>query len=309
VRSFLLSGASGMLGKALQQALNTRGLPVLQLVRRKPALSNEIQWDPAGSPALQNPAALEGLSAAIHLGGANLAARRWTSTYKQKLVASRVESTRALAITLAGLRHPPEVLISASAVGIYGDRSDELIDDTSLPGSGFLADLCQQWEAAAQPAAEAGIRAVQLRFGVVLGSEGGTLSRIVPLFRLGLGGRLGSGRQWMSWISLTDAVAAIVFACKNPSINGPVNLTSPNPVTNGQFTLNLAAVLHRPAFLAAPASALRFALGEMADAALLSSVRAFPSKLTNAGFQFSQPTISHALAAALRSKDNSRALS
>jgi uncharacterized protein (TIGR01777 family) len=296
---YLLSGASGMLGKSLQQLLEDCHLPILQLVRRNPALRNEIQWNPAVSPAIQDPRAFEGMAAAIHLGGASLAGRRWTKAYKRELVQSRIHSTRELASTLARLRQPPPVFLTASAVGFYGNRGDELLDDTSPGGSGFLAEVCQQWEAAALPAVEAGIRVIHLRLGVVLGPGSGALAAIAPLFRLGLGGRLGSGRQWMSWISLTDAVAAIAFALRTPSIQGPINLTSPNPVTNRQFTLSLAHVLHRPAVLPVPAFVLRLALGEMADEALLSSARAFPSKLTTARFQFKYPVLGHALAAAL----------
>jgi uncharacterized protein len=296
---YLLSGASGMLGTSLHQALESRRLPVLQLVRRKPSTTNEIQWNPAVSPALPNTDLLEGMKAAIHLGGANLSARRWTRAYQRELVQSRVQSTQILSRTLAGLRKPPEVFVTASAVGFYGDRGDELIDDTSPGGSGFLAEVCQQWEAAAQPAVEAGIRVIQLRLGVVLGPRSGALASIAPLFRLGLGGRLGSGRQWMSWISLADATSAIAFALKTQAIQGPINLTSPNPVTNSQFTLTLAHALHRPAILPVPAFMLRLVLGKMADEALLSSVRAFPSKLTTGGFHFKYPTIGQALAAAL----------
>jgi hypothetical protein len=274
-------------------------LPILQLVRRKPALRNEIQWNPAVSPAIPDIQAVEGMAAAIHLGGANVAAHRWTKAYKRKMAESRVQSTYILASALARLRRPPQVLLVASAIGFYGDRGDELLDDTSPAGSGFLAELCQQWEAAAQPAVEAGIRVIHLRFGVVLGPGAGALAGIAPLFKIGLGGRLGSGRQWMSWVSLTDAIAAIAFALRTPSIQGPINLTSPNPVTNSQFTLTLARALHRRAILPVPAFILRLALGEMADEALLSSARAFPSKLTTAGFQFKYPAIGHALAAAL----------
>jgi uncharacterized protein (TIGR01777 family) len=223
------------------------------------------------------------------------------------MIASRVDSTRALATTLAGLRNPPQTLLVASAVGIYGNRPKDFLDETSAPGSGFLADLCRQWEAAAKPAADAGIRVVHLRFGVVLAppadpgrrANAGVLARMLPIFRLGLGGRLGSGLQWMSWISLTDALAAIFFALDTPSLAGPLNLTAPNPVTNADFTHALARQLHRPAVFPVPAAALRLALGEMADEALLSSARAYPAKLIMAGFEFAHPTLSHALASTL----------
>jgi uncharacterized protein (TIGR01777 family) len=215
------------------------------------------------------------------------------------MIESRVQSTRALATALAGLRHPPQMLLVASATGIYGDRGPELLDETSLPGSGFVADLCRQWEAAAQPAIDAGIRVLHLRFGVVLG-PGGALARLLPIFRLGLGGQLGNGRQFMSWISLHDVLAAIFFLLEAPSLAGPFNFTAPNPVTNTQFTRALATQLHRPAVLSVPTFALRLALGEMPGEVLLSSARAYPAKLAAAGFHFSHPTLVHALPAALQ---------
>lgn len=295
----LVSGASGTLGTALRGALAARGLPALQLVRRDPVSPGQLQWNPGATPAIPNPEPLEGLAAAIHLSGTNVAAHRWTPAYKQEINLSRVQSTRALASALSRLRHPPQVLLVASATGYYGNRGDELLDESSAPGSGFLADLCQKWEAAARPAADAGIRVVFLRLGVVLGPGGGALARLLPLFRLGLGGRLGSGRQWMSWISLADALAAILFAMDTPTLAGAVNLTAPYPVTNGEFKRALSRAVHRPAILPAPAFVLRIALGAVADEALLASARVFPSRLTNAGFSFSHPTLDEALAAAL----------
>ena len=287
-----------MLGAALSHALATRNQQILQLVRRLAARSTEIQWDPAATPPITNADALEGLTAAIHLSGANVAAHRWTPAYKREIAASRIDSTRALAETLARLNRPPQMMLVASAIGIYGNRGDELLNESSAPGSGFMAELCEQWEAAAQPAREAGIRVVHLRLGVVLGSEG-ALARMRPIFRLGLGGPLGSGRQWMSWISLSDAVAAILFALDTPTVAGPVNFTAPNPVTNAEFTRALGRQLHRPALLPAPAFALRLALGQMADEALLASARVLPARLTQAGFQLQHPAIEEALAAAL----------
>jgi uncharacterized protein (TIGR01777 family) len=320
-----------MLGSALHRALVTRNFPVLQLVRsshpsepaqavpvpanHEPSVPNrrtivvalpgQFPWNPAADPPIAHPEVLNGFTAAIHLSGANVAAHRWTSAYKRELFASRVDSTRALAITLARLRHPPFAFIGASAVGIYGNRGDELLTETSASGSGFLADVCRQWEAAAQPAVQAGIRVVHLRFGVILGPGSGALAHIAPLFRLGLGGPLGSGQQWMSWISLADAIAAIVFALFTPALTGPVNLTAPNPVRNAEFTRALAHVLHRPAILPAPAFALRLALGPMADEALLASARVLPAKLQAAGFQFIHPSVDQALVAALAPKQKS----
>ncbi len=294
------SGTSGMLGSALRRALAARHVPVAQLVRRPAASAEEIGWDPASRPPLVRPDRLEGFFAAIHLSGANVAAHRWTAAYKREIAASRVDSTRVLAETLAGLHCPPEVMLVASAVGFYGNRGDEVLDENSAAGKGFMAELCQEWEAAARPAVEAGIRVVHLRLGVVIG-PGGALARMTPIFRLGLGGRLGTGKQWMSWISLEDAVGAILFALETATLAGPVNLTAPEPVTNAEFTRVLARRLRRPAVLPAPAFALRLALGQMADEALLASARVVPGKLTAAGFRFAHPGIEDALAAALPS--------
>jgi len=283
-----------MLGTALHQALIASGRATLQLVRRNPVGEGQLQWNPTASSAISNSARLAGLDAAIHLGGANLAGHRWTAAWKREIRLSRVDSTRAL----VALPQPPHTLLVASAVGIYGDRGDELLDENSQVGKGFLADVCQEWEAATEPARQAGIRVVHLRFGVVLHPATGALAKMLPLFRLGLGGRLGSGRQWMSWITLVDAVSAILFALDTASLDGPVNLAAPEPVTNTEFTRALSRAVHRPAILPAPAFALRLALGQMADEALLASARAAPFRLLSAGFQFAHPTIDSALAAA-----------
>jgi uncharacterized protein (TIGR01777 family) len=292
---FLLSGASGMLGTALREALTQRKADVLQLVRRKPAGPTELLWDPTATVPISSAERLEGLTAAIHLGGANVGAQRWTPSYLREMTASRVQSTHALATALAGLRRPPSALLVASAIGIYGNRGDEILDERSNPGSGILPRLCRAWEAAAEPARQGGIRVVHLRFGVVLDPNGGAMAKMLPPFRLGLGGRLGSGKQWMSWIGLADLVAAVLFALDEPSLTGPVNLTSPQPVTNAEFTRALAGQLHRPAVLPVPAFALRLALGPMADEALLASARALPQKLSGAGFRFAQATVEEAL--------------
>lgn len=288
-----------MLGTALHQALLRRGAGVLQLVRRAPAQSGQLQWNPEAAPAVRDSGPLEGLDAAIHLSGASVAAHRWTPAWKREMWVSRVGSTQALTATLAALKQPPKTLLVASATGIYGDRGDELLDERSSPGKGFLADLCLEWESAARSAVEAGIRVVHLRFGVVLGTGSGALAKMLPLFRLGLGGRLGSGKQWMSWISLTDALAAILFTLDTPALTGPVNLTAPQPVTNAEFTRALGKAVHRPAILPAPAFALRLALGAMADEALLASARAVPAQLSEAGFPFAHPTVDAALGAEL----------
>jgi len=238
---------------------------------------------------------LEGLEAAVHLGGVNLSERRWTKAYKREIETSRVESTRVLAAVLAGLKRPPKVLLVASATGFYGDRGDEVLDEGSSAGKGYLPEICAKWEAASEAAAKAGIRVVHLRLGVVLGKNG-AMKKMLPIFRLGLGGRLGSGQQWMSWIRLEDAVRAILFSLKTETLSGPVNLAAPNPVTNAEFTRALGRALHRPAVMPVPALALRLMFGEMANEALLASTRAFPGKLIGAGFRFEYPTVDEALA-------------
>lgn len=288
-----------MLGTALQGALTAQNRAILRLVRRPTTAPNEFQWNPTGAPAISNPEALEDLTAAFHFSGANLAGHRWRDGYKKELLESRVESTRALSAILARLRRPPQLLMVASAVGIYGNRGDELLDETSAPGTGFLADLCRRWEEASRPAARAGIRVIHLRFGVVLAKSGGALGKMLPWFRFGLGGKLGDGRQYMSWIALPDAVAALQFLLDQPAASGSYNITTPNPVSNAQFTRILAAQLHRPSFFSVPAFALRFALGEMADEGLLAGVRAYPARLMSAGFQFAYPNLVHALPAVL----------
>lgn len=288
-----------MLGSALRSRLSDRGARVLQLVRRAAAAEGELTWDPGASAPVADPEPIEECSAAIHLSGASVAGHRWTDAYKGELFESRVGSTRALAGLVAGLRQPPKTLVVASAIGIYGDRGGELLDESSAPGEGFLPDLCRQWEEAARPANEAGIRVVHARFGVVLGRGPGALTKMLPIFRFGLGGPLGSGRQWMSWVSLGDAIGAILFAVETPDLCGPVNVVAPNPVTNAGFTRALAKQLHRPALLPAPSVALRLVFGQMAEEALLASALVAPAKLLGAGFRFAHATIEAALAAAL----------
>ena len=288
-----------MLGTAVRQALIAAKTPTLQLVRWGPAAEGQLRWDPGSDHPIENLGRIEGAIAAIHLSGASVAAHRWTEAYRREMTASRVDSTRRLATALAGLQKPPQSFLVASAVGIFGDRGDEVLDESSAPGSGFLAGLCRQWEAAAEPAVQAGIRVIHLRFGVVLGPEQGALKQMLPPFRAGLGARLGKGRQWMSWISLADAVAAILFALDQKSLSGPVNLTAPNPVTNAEFTRALGNQLGKPVFLSIPAFALRLMFGQMANDAVLSSARVQPAKLLDAGFRFSMPEISAALQSAI----------
>jgi hypothetical protein len=263
---------------------------VFRLVRREPKPdAGEIRWDPAAGTIASDE--IEGLDAVVHLAGESIAASRWTPEKKARIRSSRVAGTQLLARTLARLARPPKVLVSVSAVGFYGDRGDEELDEASSPGSGFLAGVCRDWEAATEPAAQAGIRVVLARLGVVLAREGGALARLIPLFRLGLGGRLGSGRQYMSWITLDDAVGAIRFLLENESLCGPVNVVSPHPITNREFTRTLGRVLHRPTLFPAPSFALRIALGEMADEMLLSGARVLSKKLSDAGYKFRDPEL------------------
>lgn len=252
-------------------------------------------WDPYAASPMSRPQVLEGTTAAVHLSGVNLAGRRWTSAYKREILESRVIPTHALSTLLASLKVKPAVLICASAIGIYGDRGGEVLTESSLPGSGFLPEVCRAWENATQPATDAGIRVVHLRFGVVLSSAGGALAQMLPLFRAGLGGRLGSGRQWVSWVALPDGIRVIEFALEAASLSGPVNVVAPNPVTNLEFTRALGRAVHRPTLLPAPALALRFALGEMAQATILESERVLPARLGAAGFDFEYPEIDAAL--------------
>ena len=288
-----------MLGSAVHRTLTRQGIPTLQLLRRGATAEGQLQWSPSAARIIENSAPLDGAAAAIHLSGASVAAHRWTDAYRREMGASRVESTRKLATLLATLQAPPKTFVVASAIGIYGDRGDDVLTESSQPGSGFLADLCQQWEAAAEPAVQAGMRVVHMRFGVVLGPGHGALHQMLPPFRVGLGARLGSGQQWMSWVGLADVIAAILFALEQSTLAGAVNVTAPNPVTNAEFTRALGRQLHRPAFLAVPAIAVRMMFGQMADEALLASARVLPERLLASGFQFSLPKIEDALRATL----------
>jgi uncharacterized protein len=304
----LLTGSSGLIGTSLVRNLMRKRISMVSLRRRalsgarsggSDGLSNEL-WDPYSATPVSLPRSLDGTTAAVHLSGVNLAGRRWTSSYKREILESRVKPTHALATILAGLRPKPAVLVCASAIGIYGSRGEELLSESSLPGSGFLPEVCLAWEKAAQPAADVGIRVVHLRFGVVLSPQGGALAQMLPVFRAGLGGRLGSGRQWMSWAVLPDVIRAIEFALQTTSLSGPVNVVTPNPVTNLEFTRSLGRVLHRPALLHVPAFALRLAFGEMAKATILESERVTPGCLQSAGFDFEYPELEAGLRAVLQ---------
>jgi len=291
----LIAGASGFLGQALTRELIEHGHQVHALVRRTARGNSEIEWHPEHGSI--DPDALRGYGAVIGLSGAGIGDRRWTPAYKQELVDSRIKPTNALATALAFLpmAQRPRTFLNASAVGYYGNRGDELLPETGGAGGGFLADLVVRWEAATEPAADAGVRVVQLRTGLVLSARGGLLARLIPLYRRGLGGRLGSGEQFQPWITLADEVAAIRFLLESNTVSGPVNLAAPAPVRNKEFSAELGRVLNRPAKLAVPRLALRAALGEFANGGVLASERVIPERLSAAGYSFKHPELRSAL--------------
>jgi len=266
---------------------------VTRLVRGASIGRDEAAWDPVRG--LAEPSRLDGTDAVVHLAGANIAAGRWTPTRKAEIRQSRVEGTRSLCDALARLAHPPRVLVSASAVGYYGDRGAETLTEDSPGGTGFLADVCRAWEAATDPASQAGIRVVNLRFGMILTPAGGALAKMLLPFKLGAGGRIGGGEQFMSWIALDDAIGAIHHALGQESVRGPVNAVAPAPVSNTDFTCTLARVLRRPALFPLPAFAARLLFGEMADALLLGGARVVPARLQAAGYGFRFPELEGAL--------------
>lgn len=290
----LVTGATGLVGSALAALLERRGDQVLRVTRTPSAgIPGTVVWDPERGSL--DAAALEGIDAAVHLAGENIAAGRWNAARKQRIRESRVRSTRFLVRALGGLARPPRCLVSASAVGYYGNRGAEILREDSLPGSGFLPEVCLAWEREAQAATATGIRTVLLRIGVVLSGRGGMLARLIPLFRLGLGGRIGSGDQYMSWVTLEDLVEIVLHALGDESLSGPVNAVTPNPVRNAEFTKTLGRILRRPTFFAVPAPLARLALGKMADALLLASARAEPAALERASFSFRWPRLEPAL--------------
>jgi len=294
----LMTGASGLIGSAAAGALRGAGHTVDRLARpnyRQESRSalRPIRWDSVSGDLDREGA--NGADAVVHLAGASIAAGRWTAERKKILRQSRVDATRNLVTGLLQLDQRPQVLVAASAVGYYGDRGDEVLTEESAPGEGFLAQLAQDWEKEAARAADFGIRTVMLRFGVILAPHGGALERMLLPFQLGLGGRLGSGRQWMSWLTLPDAVGLIRHALGNDSLQGPVNAVAHSPVTNAEFTKMLGRVLRRPTIFPVPAFALRVALGEMADALLLSSQRVIPQKLRQLGYRFQHATLEEGL--------------
>lgn len=294
----IITGATGLIGSALVRSLLADGQEVTRLVRggakgAAPPGVADVRWDPQQGLIL--PDALEGYDAAVHLAGEPVAEGRWTDEKKRRIRESRVRGTRLIAETLAGLRARPKVLVSASAVGIYGDRGGEVLREESAPGKDFLSEVCREWEAAARPAAEAGMRVVHPRIGVVLDAEGGALPKMLTPFKLGAGGRVGDGRQYMSWVALEDVVGVLRRMLTDESLSGPVNVVAPNPSTNEEFTKTLGGVLGRPTFMAVPKFAARLAFGEMADAVLLASQRVEPARLREAGFRFAHPELEGAL--------------
>jgi uncharacterized protein (TIGR01777 family) len=291
----LVTGSSGFIGTALVPALSGAGHEVLRLVRG-PTGPGQAHWD-IGAGQLDSDK-LDGIEAVVHLAGVGIGERRWTEEVKASIQDSRIDGTRLLCEALVAMSRPPSVLVSGSAIGYYGDRGAEILDESSSPGKGFLAELCVAWEAAANVARQSGIRVVNLRTGVVLGPGGGVLAKTLPLARLGMGGRLGSGNQYMSWVSLIDEVGAVLHALANDSVTGPLNATAPNPVTNATFTATLAKVLNRPAPLPVPAFALSAALGkEMVTDMVLASQRVMPTRLQATGYEFAHPELEDALRA------------
>ena len=287
-----VTGASGLIGSALCADLTSVGHDVVRLVRRQPRDSAEIQWDPKRGDV--DLAGLQGVQAIVHLAGAGVGDHRWTDAYKREIRDSRVLGTATIAKAAAALDPKPETLVSGSAIGYYGDRGEEVLTEDSAKGTGFLCDVVADWEAAADPAREADIRVVHPRTGLVVSQHGGAWQRMIKLFRAGIGGRLGSGTQYWSFISIQDEIAALRFLIDNRELEGPVNLTAPTPITNKQATKDLAHALHRPAALPVPSFALKAALGEFSSE-VLSSSRVIPQRLTNAGFRWSAPTMEEAL--------------
>jgi len=297
----LVSGASGLIGSALVRALTSGGFDVVRLSRGGAAGAWQVAWDPALDLA---PESVSGFDAVVHLAGESIVGR-WTAAKKQRILESRVGPTARLAKALALAPQPPQVLITASAVGYYGNRGDEILREESAPGSGFLADVCRQWEAASEAAAKAGIRTAQVRSGLVLSSAGGALVKMLLPFRLGLGGRVGNGRQWWSWIHIDDVAGAIVHVV-NSDVHGPVNVVGPNPATNAEFTKILGGVLTRPTIFPMPAFAARLAFGEMADELLLASQRVEPAKLLGSGYRFKFEGLKEALSELLAAGSGQR---
>lgn len=292
--SVAITGATGLVGKALSRLLNAQGSSVVAVTRTDGAnYDNTIRWDP--EKGVLNPSRLESIDAIVHLAGENIAAGRWNQAMKNRIRNSRVHGTRSLVQSLSQIEKRPKTLISASAVGFYGERGDRVLDESAAVGTGFLAEVCQQWEAEAMAAESLGMRVVCVRVGVVMSPRGGALAKMLVPFKLGAGGVVGSGKQYWSWIGLNDLARVFAFCVENDSLRGPVNAVSPESMTNHDFTKVLGQVLHRPTIFPLPAFMARLMLGEMADELLLSSTRVTPQKLLKAGFQFEQPDLTSCL--------------
>ena len=289
-----VSGSTGLVGSEVVTVLSAEGHEVVRLVRRAPAPGEKtVRWNPEAGEI--DAGGLEGCDAVVHLAGENVGAGRWTAARKAAIRDSRVKGTRLLCDALAGLARPPKTLVCASAVGYYGDRGEEVLTEESPPGAGFLPDVCREWEAASAAAARKGIRVVALRIGMVLSPKGGALARMLPLFRAGLGGVLGSGKQYVSWVALDDLTGIVLHALSREELRGPVNAVTPRPVTNRELTEALGKVLSRPTLLPVPSFALRLAVGEMADPLLLASARVAPRRLEETGYRFRFPELRAAL--------------
>lgn len=292
-----ITGSHGLVGSELVSVVTTDGQRVTRIVRGRPG-TGEVAWDPAAREF--DAAGLEGIDAMVHLAGESIAARRWDEAQKKRIQDSRIDGTQLLCEALGRMTKPPKVLVSASAIGFYGHRGDEVLDESCPAGSGFLAEVAQAWEAATQPAADAGIRVVNLRFGVILSPRGGALAKMLTPFKLGVGGIVGNGRQYWSWISIDDTVGAVHHAIITDSLSGPVNTVAPNAVTNREFTKTLGRVLGRPTLVPMPAIAARLALGEMANELLLASTRVVPKRLVESGYEFRHAALEEALRHVLR---------
>jgi uncharacterized protein len=296
----LITGASGLIGKALQRSYSEKGYEMLLAGRGEPKHENQILWTVEDGFRKEDLPRLEGLDGVVHLAGEGIAGLRWTEEKKKAIRGSRVDGTRNLVNALAGLKQKPKVFIAGSALGFYGDRGDHVMTETSSPGDTFLAEVCREWETESRRAEDLGIRTVLLRTGIVLSKDGGALATMMTPFKFGVGGTIGSGKQWMSWISLDDVVGIINFAMENENLRGAINVVGPNPVTNEEFTKTLGDVLYRPTFLPLPEFAVNLVFGEMGDALLIHSTRVEPKRLLDAGYEFKFKSLKSALENAVK---------